>query len=96
MSVVVILTLKAAEDQYEALAATMETKILPDTAKRDGAELISAAGDEKTKTVTVYEVWDRIESQQSYMAWRTERGDIAKLVAMLREPPQVAVLKHLF
>lgn len=91
MSVVVILTLKAAEDQYDQLAATMQA-ILPDTAKREGAELIRAAGDAEARTVTVYEEWDRIESQQAYMAWRTERGDIATLVAMLREPPELKVL----
>ena len=95
MSVVVMLTLKAKEDQYDQLCATMKA-ILPDTAARDGAELIRAGGDDKTKTVTVYEEWDRIESQEAYMAWRTERGDIDTLVSMLREPPKVDVLTHLF
>lgn len=94
-SVVVTLTLKAKEDQYETLKATMAA-ILPDTAARDGAELIRAAGDDEAKVVTVYEEWDRIESQQAYMAWRTERGDIEKLVSLLREPPQVSVLSHIF
>lgn len=95
MTVVVMLTLKAKEDQYDQLCATMAA-ILPDTAKRDGALLIRAGGDAGSKTVTVYEEWDRIESQQAYMAWRTERGDIDTLVAMLREPPQVDVLSHIF
>lgn len=95
MSVTVILTLKAKEDMFEQLEGTMKA-ILPDTVARDGAELISAASDADSKTVIVYELWDRIESQQSYMAWRTERGDIDRLVALLREPPQVDVLNHIF
>lgn len=95
MSVVVMLTLKAKDDQYDTLKATMKA-ILPDTAARDGAELIRAGGNDETKTVTIYEEWDRIESQQAYMAWRVERGDIEKLVALLREPPQVDVLDHIF
>lgn len=95
MSVTVMLTLKAKDDMFEQLEGTMKA-ILPDTATRDGAELISAASDAASKTVIVYELWDRIESQQAYMAWRAERGDIEKLVSMLREPPQVDVLNHIF
>lgn len=95
MSVVVILTLKAGEGRYEELAAIMQA-ILPDTAVRPGAQLVRAAGDPATGTVTLYEEWDRIESQQDYMAWRTDRGEIAKLVSMLREPPKVEQLVLLF
>ena len=95
MSVVVMLTLKAAEGRYQELAGLMKA-ILPDTAARAGAELIRAAGDPATGTVTLYEEWDHLESQQAYMAWRTERGDIAKLVSMLREPPKVEQLAQLF
>ncbi len=95
MSVVVMLSLKAAEGRYDQLAETIQA-ILPDTAARPGALLIRAAGDQATGTVTLFEEWDRIESHQAYMAWRTDRGDIATLVSLLREPPQVAQLASLF
>ena len=95
MSVVVMLTLKAAEGRYQELAGMMKA-VLPYTAARAGAELIRAAGDPATGTVTIYEEWDRLESQQAYMAWRAERGDIAKLVSLLREPPKIEQLAHLF
>lgn len=95
MSVVVTLTLKAKDENYDELVKTMAA-ILPDTAAFAGAELIRAAGDDASKTVTVYEEWDKIESQQAYLGWRTERGDIDTLVAMLREPPQIDVLTHIF
>jgi quinol monooxygenase YgiN len=86
MSIVVLLTAKAKEDQYDNLVTTMKT-ILPDTAARDGAEMICAAANPEDKSVIVYEVWDKPENQQAYLKWRAERGDLEKLAALLREPP---------
>ena len=86
MSIVVTLTLKAAEGRYEELAKVMQA-ILPDTAARPGAELIRAAGDAASRTIIVYEEWDCLESQQAYMAWRTERGDLNDIGPMLGAPP---------
>jgi hypothetical protein len=60
--------------------------VLPDTAARQGVELIRAAGDAATQTVTIYEEWDRIEKQQAYMAWRSERrADEAHLELMIEQ-----------
>ncbi len=70
--------------------------ILPDTAKFEGAELISCSADDESKTVKIWEVWDKIESQQAYMGWRTERGEIDALVSMLREPPQIDQMDLVF
>lgn len=86
MSIVINLHLKAAEGQYDALHATL-TAILPDTAARDGAELISCMADPEDRSFVVHEVWDAKESQQAYLGWRAERGDLDKLATMLREPP---------
>ena len=93
MSVVVEVTFKAKDDEYQKLVDTMKA-ILPDTAKFQGAELISCSSDDATKTVKIWEVWDKIESQQAYIAWRTERGEVDALVAMLREPPEFKPLAH--
>ncbi len=95
MSVVVILTARAKEGQYETLVETFKA-ILPDTAARDGAELIRACADPADKAVRVYEVWDGIESQKAYMQWRAERGDLDKLGALLREPPVFEELEDIF
>ena len=95
MSVVVQLTLKAKDDQYTKLVETMKA-ILPDTAKFEGAELISCSADDESKTVKIWEVWNKIESQQAYMGWRTERGEIDALVSMLREPPQIDQMDLVF
>ena len=95
MSVVVQLTLKAKDDQYDTLVGAMKA-ILPDTAARGGAEIISCCANPSDKSVRICEVWDKIESQQAYMGWRTERGDIDKMVAMLREPPLIEDMEHVF
>ena len=74
MSVTVILTLRAKDDMFETLEGTMKA-ILPDTAARDGAELISAASDPETKTCVVYEVWgqDRKSAGLYGLAHRARR-----------------------
>ncbi len=94
MSVVFDVTFKAKDDTYDELHATL-TAILPDTAKFDGAELISCSVDPVDKTFYVHEVWDSVESQQAYLNWRQERGDVDKLVAMLREAPSFEEREHL-
>ena len=95
MSVTVILTLKAKPGGYDALASAIAS-ILPDTAAREGAELIRAAGDPATETVVVHEVWDRIESQEAYIGWRKERGDLDALGALLGAPPRFDVMQTVF
>ena len=48
MSIVINLHLKAKEDQYDTLHGVL-TAILPDTAAREGAELISCMADPENK-----------------------------------------------
>ena len=33
--------------------------------------------------------WDEVQDHQAYMQFRTETGDIAKLIAMTVSPPQI-------
>ena len=94
MSVVVNVTFKAKDDQYQALYDLL-VAILPDTAARDGAELISCAANPEDKSFEIHEVWDRIESQQAYLKWRQDRGDVATLVGLLREAPRFDQREHL-
>ena len=94
MSVVFAVTFKAKEDMYDQLHATLKA-ILPDTAGYKGAELISCSADPADKTIYVHEVWDSAASQQAYLQWRQERGDVDKLVAMLREAPSFEEREHL-
>jgi len=95
MSIVVIVTFKAAEGRYEDLKQMIKM-IGPQTAKRPGCELLRAAGDRETATFTIYEEWDTVESHQAYRKWSGENRDPAKLMALLREPPLSEHLEHIF
>ena len=94
MSVVIDLHLKAKDaENYKKLYETLQA-ILPDTAKYDGAELISCSADEASLTFIVHEVWETLGHQQAYIGWRQERGDVDALVAMLGEPPNFVQREH--
>jgi quinol monooxygenase YgiN len=95
MSVVFMLTMKASEGRYGELAEAIKA-MLPDTAARPGAELIRAAGDPATGTVTVYEEWDSAESHKAYTAWRKARGEIGSFGQFLSEPLKLEQLTLLF
>lgn len=85
MSTVVILEFRCKDETYDGLKSKM-SEILSDTAAFEGCEALHAASDDKTRTVWLYEVWDKPESQQKYIGWRSERGDLEPLMAALREP----------
>ncbi|MFN3260559.1 MAG: putative quinol monooxygenase [Pikeienuella sp.] len=95
MPVVVILTAKAAPGRYAELLAMM-AEALPDTVAQPGAELIRAGGDRAAETVTVFQIWDRIESRQAYIDWRAARGDLDRMGGMLREPARFDVMDLVF
>lgn len=95
MSIVILQTFKAAEGRYRNLAE-MIASMLVDTASRQGAQFVRAAGDPATGIVTIFQVWDGEESQRAYAAWRTENTDVAELIALLREPPKIEQLSQIF
>jgi quinol monooxygenase YgiN len=45
--------------------------------------------------VLFYEVWESVEAQQAYMAWRVERGDLTILTAFLADEPKFTALRSL-
>jgi len=95
MSIVVIVTFKAAEGCYQDLEQIIKA-ILPQTLQRPGCELLRAAGDRESSTFTIYEEWDSTESHQAYRKWSGENRDPSKLVALLREAPTSVQLEHIF
>jgi len=54
--------------------------------------LVDAAAPE---TVCFYEVWETPEAQQAYMAWRTQAGDLTKLLSFLVGAPRFTALHAL-
>jgi len=45
--------------------------------------------------VIFYEVWDSAEAQKAYMAWRTEAGDLTKLMSLLAAEPSFSALRRI-
>lgn len=43
--------------------------------------------------VIFYEVWESLEAQQTYMAWRVEAGDLTKLLSLLACEPKFSALR---
>ncbi len=95
MSIVVIVTFKAAEGRYNDLKQMIQS-ILPITEQRDGCELLRSAGDFETGVFTIYEIWKDTESHQAYRKWSSENRDPAPLIALLREPPISQTLECIY
>ena len=95
MAIVIDLHLTAKDrESYGILYETLQA-ILPDTAAREGAQLISCSVDEESLSFIVHEVWDSLDHQQAYIGWRKERGDLDKLGALLGAAPQFVQREHL-
>jgi quinol monooxygenase YgiN len=45
--------------------------------------------------VLFYEVWESAEAQQTYMAWRVERGDLTILMSFLAAEPKFTALQRI-
>ncbi len=45
--------------------------------------------------VLFYEVWESADAQQTYMAWRVERGDLTILMSFLSAEPAFTALKRI-
>lgn len=43
--------------------------------------------------IMFYEVWDSVEAQQAYMAWRVRRGDLTTLLSFLVGEPKFTALR---
>jgi len=95
MSIVAILTVTAADGKYADLEKVFQT-ILPETAKRPGAEVIRAAGDPETSTFVVYEQWESAEAQAAYRAWSAENRDPSLIGSLLGGPPKMEQFDHIF
>ena len=64
--------------------------ILPDTRAREGCIGVEIQQDQdKPETLVLIERWQSRANYESYLAWRTERGDLDKLGGMLAGPPSI-------
>ncbi|SHJ56603.1 MULTISPECIES: putative quinol monooxygenase [Cycloclasticus] len=92
MSINVILDLQVSTENREKLLNTFEA-ILPDTRAFKGCqEIVVTSNDDDPLNIVVLEKWDSREDHKSYMAWRSERGDLEKLGTLLTAPPTTKYL----
>ena len=49
----------------------------------------------RPNTVLFYEVWESIEAQQAYMAWRIQAGDLTTLLSFLDDKPKFTALRRI-
>jgi len=92
MSIHVTLELQAKPETIDDLTATLKA-ILPDTRAYKGCQniIVTANQDNPLKLILI-EKWDSRADQESYFAWRGERGDLAKLGELLASPPTTTYL----
>ncbi len=92
MSVDVILNLQVNPENREELLAVFEA-ILPDTRAYQGCQsVVVTSNEDDIHNIVLLEKWDQRSDHESYMGWRTERGEIDKLVSLLSAPPAVTYL----
>lgn len=95
MSIDVTLDLQVSEENREALLNTLEA-ILPDTRAYKGCqEIVVTSNDDDPLNIVLLEKWDTRADHESYVAWRAERGDLAKLGALLTAKPSSKFLETL-
>ncbi|PHS73201.1 MAG: antibiotic biosynthesis monooxygenase [Cycloclasticus sp.] len=93
MSVDVILNVQVNPENREELLAVFAA-ILPDARAYQGCQNVTVTTNEDDlHNIVLLEKWDQRSDHESYMAWRTERGDIDKLVALLSAPPAITYLE---
>jgi quinol monooxygenase YgiN len=66
--------------------------MVEDTRHRPGfrdVEIVRQADD--PAMVFFFEHWDDVESYHHYVTWRTERGDMAAMTAMMAAPPVIQI-----
>ncbi len=91
----VVVTLNLTAKDPAAFKAHLQS-VIPQTRLADGNQFSwSLENPENAAEFTLIQGWDSLAHQQSYLAWREARGDLAAFVGQLTIPPQVEV-KALF
>ena len=89
MSCTVLLEIQVKEECIEQIQKGFK-EMLPDTRSYDGCLDIYIAQDkDKPTTFVAVERWESREKYEKYLAWRTERGDLDAIGAMLTAEPSI-------
>ena len=92
MSVDVILDLQVNPENREELLSVLASTF-PDTRAYKGfINIALTSNEDDSHNIVVLEQWQQRCDHESYMAWRTERGDLDKLAKLLSSPPIIRYL----
>ena len=91
---VVCMTLSIAVDRYPEFESMMAIEA-PLTRAFAGCELFEIYAGERPGEIIFLEHWRSQADSQAYTAWRTERGDMARLGAFFTAPPCFKALSRL-
>lgn len=95
MAIDIILDLNVKPEHRDELIDTLAA-ILPDTRAFPGCNSVAVTVNEDDQcNIVLFEKWETRSDHEKYMAWRTERGDLDKLGALLAGPPSVRYLAGL-
>ncbi len=89
MSVLVLLELNAKPGNLADITNFMRDEF-PHTRGSDGCNGITVhSNQDDSNNVVIVEDWDSRQQYQKYLAWRTERGDMEKLMGWLSGEPSI-------
>jgi len=92
MSVDVIFNLQVNPENREELLSIFAA-ILPDTRNYPGCQgVVVSSNEDDIHNIVLLEKWNKRSDHESYLAWRTERGEIEKLASLLSAPPSITYL----
>lgn len=89
MACVVLLEISVKDEAIDGIKEGLKG-MFPDTRAFDGNIDIYATQDQDNpNTIVMVEKWESRQHYETYLAWRTERGDIEALGAALQSPPSI-------
>ena len=94
MAVTILLEAYAKDGSVDELIDILNNKIFPDTRTYDGfIDIYIIQDQDNPNTIFLVEEWESKSNYDSYLQWRTERGDIDTLVSFLTGPPTIRYFK---
>lgn len=88
MGVTVIVELQAQPDKLETLRSGV-IGMVPDALTYDGCEGVTVYENKEDSTLVLLEPWASRAHHERYLAWRTDRGELAAVGDMLTGPPSI-------
>jgi len=90
MAVSVLLEAHAKEGNVDELIDILNNDIFPDTRLYEGfIDVYIIQDQDSPNTILLVEEWESKSNFESYLQWRTERGDMDKIVSLLTDPPAI-------